>query len=198
MKMVIENIVGLINPCVYILVLMLWPFFLGGESGQDTYRSMICSLEQQVQDLKDQNALLKTLVHKITYDEPKPEVARWELVKTHMAAISKRLMLGLDPKKNRPFPREEHIKEAILEAFDTSPTDSMTRKVFDRMWVETLRRKVKLLMSNRRGRFSTTTRTQLWQYLGVPKPQQATQVEMEEWKQRLVPLAEGIIVCNLV
>lgn len=96
-----------------------------------TCKRMIRSLEQQVQDLRDENAFLKTLAHKNVHDESKPEVARWELVKAHIEAIAKRLMLGLDPRKNRPFPKEEHIKEAILEAFDTPPTNTMTRKVFD-------------------------------------------------------------------
>jgi len=96
-----------------------------------------------------------------------------------MGAIAKCLMLKLDPTKNRPFPREEHIKEAILEAFDTFLIDNMTRKVFDRVWIELLRKKVRILISNRCGRFSITARSQLWLHLGVPKPQQGTQEDIE-------------------
>jgi len=94
---------------------------------------MIRTYELQNQDLREQNSLMKTLLQRNLLDEPKPEVARWELVKKHMAPITKRLMLGLNPRKNRPFPREEHIKEAILEAFDTSVSDTVTRKIFDRV-----------------------------------------------------------------
>ena len=164
---------------------------------QNTYRRMMRSMELQVQDLREQNALLKSLLQKNIFDEPKPEVARWELVKTHMAPVAKQLMLGLNPRKNRPFPREEHMKEAILEAFGTSISDSVTRKFFDRVWVESLRKKVKKVISDRRGRFSTTARTHLFCVLEVPKPVQGTLEEIEQWKETLEPFAEGMVFCNL-
>jgi len=155
---------------------------------------MLRSFELQVQDLREENALLKSLLQKNAFEDPKPEVARWEFVRTHMPGIAKQLMLGLNPRKNRPFPREEHMKEAVLEAFNTPLSDTITRKVFDRIWVESLRKKVKRVITNRRGRFTTITRTEFWRHLGVPKPQQGTQEEIAAWKETLKPFVEGKIV----
>jgi hypothetical protein len=41
---------------------------------------------------------------------PKPEVCIWENIKPHMKVIAKPLISGSDPTRNRPFPREEHMK----------------------------------------------------------------------------------------
>jgi len=47
---------------IFVNVFSFWGFF-PGENVQNTYRRMVHSLEEQVQDLKDEIALLKTLVH---------------------------------------------------------------------------------------------------------------------------------------
>ena len=141
--------------------------------------------------------MLKSLLQKIIFDEPKPKITRWELVKMHMAPIAKHLMLGLNPRKKRPFHREEYIKEAILEAFNTSISNSVTRKVFDKVWVKSLRKIVKKVISDRRGRFSTIARIHLFHFLGVPKPVQGTPEEIEQWKKTLEWFAEGMVVWNL-
>jgi hypothetical protein len=79
-----------------------------------------------------------------------------------------------------------------LDAFNVSATDTNTCRVFERVWTEGLGTKVKVLIINRRGRFSTTTRTHLWHNLGVPKPERASEEEIEVWKESLIPLFEGI------
>jgi len=86
------------------------------------------------------------------------------------------------------------MKETVLEAFNTPLADTITQKVFDRMWVESLRKKMKRVITNRRGRFTTIIRTKFWRHLGVPKPQQGTQEEIAAWKETLKPFVEGMIV----
>ena len=99
-------------------------------------------------------------------------------MKTHMSVFAKNLMFELDPKKNRPFPSNKDIKEAILEDFGIARIDTVTQKMLKRVWVETLEKKVKKLIINRRGRFSTTIRTHLWQFLEVPKLLKGTKEEI--------------------
>ena len=43
-----------------------------------------------------------------------------------MSALAKDLMFRLDPKKNRSFPRDEDIKEAILRDFGIARTNTVT------------------------------------------------------------------------
>jgi len=50
---------------------------------------MLCSFELQVQDLREENALLKNWLQTNAFEDPKLEVARWELVRTHMPGIAK-------------------------------------------------------------------------------------------------------------
>lgn len=154
-------------------------------------------LESQVQDLRSHITSLQSVINNQV--SVKPDVCTWEKIKPHMKVLSKQLILGLDPQKNRPYPRDDHIKEAILEEFNVLPTDTYTRNLFNRVWMEGLRSQVKVYIVNRRGRFATTTRRQLWRNLGVPIPETAaaTEVEMEAWKQSLVPLFEGMPFLNL-
>ena len=59
-------------------------------------------------------------------------VCSWEHVRPHMCIIPKCLMLGLDPKRCKMKPLEEHMKEAILEVFNVPVNDRDQRKAFDR------------------------------------------------------------------
>ena len=47
-------------------------------------------------------------------------------MKIHMNALIKNLMFGLDPKKNRPFPKNEDIKETISKDFGIARTNTIT------------------------------------------------------------------------
>jgi hypothetical protein len=86
-------------------------------------------MEIQMQDLRNYNATLQSMVNQQVI--PKPEVCFWENIKPHMKVIAKRLILGSDSTRNRPFPREEQMKETILDAFNVSATDTNTRRVFE-------------------------------------------------------------------
>jgi hypothetical protein len=65
-------------------------------------------MEIQMQDLRNYNATLQSMVNQQVI--PKPEVCIWENIKPHMKVIAKPLISGSDPTRNRPFPREEHMK----------------------------------------------------------------------------------------
>ena len=83
------------------------------------------------------------------------------------------------------FPKIEHIKAAILDAFHVAEDDFPKRNVFKRAWTEGLHRKVRTSIINRRRRFSIYTRRELWRLLGVLKPENGTLQEIEAWKTSL-------------
>ena len=146
------------------------------------------NLEAQIQDLHSNNRLLQSLLNNQLSEAPRPEVARWECIKPHMKSISKRLMLGLDPIRCMMFPKIEHIKAAILDAFHVAEDDFPKKNIFERAWTEGLYKKVRTSIINRRGRFSTYTQKELWRLLGVPKPENGTLQEIEAWKTSLQPI----------
>ena len=76
-------------------------------------------------------------------------------------------------------PLKEHMKEAILEVFNVSVNNRDQRKAFDRVWVREMKKKVLTTFNNRRGRFSTSARIELWRLLGVPKSINVSQQEEE-------------------
>ena len=100
-------------------------------------------------------------------------------------------MLGLHPERSKMKPAKQHIKDAILDVFDVHVNDRKQRKAFDRAWISGIRKKVLINFNNRRGRFSTNARLELWRLLGVPKPINASPQEMDEWKQSLKPFHHG-------
>ena len=108
-----------------------------------------------------------------------------------MCIIPKRLMLGLDPERCKMKPLKEHMKEAILEVFNVPINDRDQRKAFDRAWVRKMKKKILTTFNNRRGRFSTSARIELWRLLGVLKSINASQQEEKEWLKSLVTFANG-------
>ena len=164
------------------------PHAMASESQVNTLRRIIRNLEAQINDLRANNRLLQALVNNQVNENPTPDVAKWELIKPHMKKISKKLMLGVDPTRNRMFPEEEHMKEEILAVFNVGEGDIFKRSAFERAWEESLKTKVKVAIINRRGRFASYARLELWRLLGVPKPQNGSQKEIETWKTTLKPL----------
>ncbi|KAG0596273.1 hypothetical protein M758_UG239200 [Ceratodon purpureus] len=97
-------------------------------------------------------------------------------------------MLGVQVNKCRMFPHEEHMKEEILAVFNVGEGDMFKRSAFERAWEESLKTKVKVAIINRRGRFASYARLELWRLLGVPKPRNGNSIEIESWKDSLKPL----------
>ena len=128
----------------------------------NSLRRHVRNLEAQIQDLWSTNRLLQSLLNNQLCKAPCPKVARWECIKPHMKSISKRLMLGLDPVRCTMFPKTKYIKATILDAFHVAEDDFPKRNIFERAWLEALHRKVRTSIINRRGRFSTYTRRELW------------------------------------
>ena len=151
---------------------------------------LVRTLREQVAELKAHNQLLQSLLDRQSLLAV-PRVCEWTSILPHMRVLPKQLMLGLDPEKNRMRPREEHVKEAILDSFDVGVDDTCLRKQFDNAWTAGLKTKVGVHISNRRGRFSTNARTELWRLLGVPKPVNGSAEELERWRARLLQIYTG-------
>lgn len=100
------------------------------ESQINSLRQIIRTLEGQTQDLRTHNRLLQGPLNQHIHKNPLPEVATWEVVQPPMKGISKRLMLGLDLVKTRMFPRDEHIKQGILDVSNVGEGDTITRSAF--------------------------------------------------------------------
>ena len=78
-------------------------------------------------------------------------------MKPYMKAVAKYLILELDPRKNISFFRKKDIKETTLDDFKVASHEIDKINMFERMWMESLRKKVKKLIIKKHGRFSTTT-----------------------------------------
>jgi len=74
-------------------------------------------MEVQITDLRVNKHLLQGLVNNQLNESPTPNVAKWELVKSHMKKISKKLILVIDETRCRMFPHKVHMKEKNLVVF---------------------------------------------------------------------------------
>lgn len=151
---------------------------------------LVRTLREQVAELKGQNKLLQLMVERQSF-QAIPPVCEWTSILPHMRRLPKELMLGLDPEINRMWPREEHVKEAILDLFDVGVEDTRMRKQFNLAWTASLKRKVNVHITNRRGRFSTNARKELWRLLGVSKPVNGSPEHLGSWRERLLQISTG-------
>ncbi|KAG0597223.1 hypothetical protein M758_UG322100 [Ceratodon purpureus] len=164
------------------------PHGIASESQTNTIRRIIRNLESQINDLRGNNRLLQVLVNNQVNEILIPNVAKWEFIKPHMKKNSKKLILEVDVNKCRMFPHEEHMKEEILAISNAVEGVMFKLSAFERAWEESLKTKVKVTIINRRGRFASYARLELWRFLGVPKPRNGNSTEIESWKDSLKPL----------
>jgi len=127
-------------------------------------------LQQQNINLRSHLQSLQAQIETKKILHPQYHVCSWEHVRSYMQIIQKRLMLGLDLERCKMKSLEAHMKEAILGEFDVPLNDKVQRKAFDRAWIKSIKTNVLTTFNNRRGRFSTSARIELWRLLGVPKP----------------------------